>query len=95
MYNEEVNAAIKKPDLQEILDNLRQQIDYVGKYSEQIFVHTNAFKDCRQPLPEDPSIKQKEPQGVIELLHAEIKRLQSHNDILRMSAEGLQSIIGL
>lgn len=94
MYQEQSNAATRRPDLAEILDSLRQQIDYAGKYGEQIFMHTNQFKDCRQPSPEDPSIKSKEPQGVVEMLKAEIERLRNYNNVLRMSAEGLQSIVG-
>lgn len=93
MYSEEKAVSNKRPDFAEVIDALKQENEKLQQNAERAFYFTNQFKDCRQPSPEVEE-KQKEPSGLIEILQYEIRKMRKANDVLRMSNDGLQGIVG-
>lgn len=85
----------KRPDLQEFIDSLRVQNNDFEKNAERLFYFANQFRDVRQPSEVEPlSPKHHEPQGIIDILGLELKRMQLCNTILNQTCEAFQRIIG-
>lgn len=93
--HEKANGLSKPPVLQEVLKKLERQIDLTHEYASRIFAHTNNLRDCRQPKLQETSPEVPiQLEGAIDYFENEIRRLREINDVLRMSAEGLQNLIG-
>lgn len=86
--------AEKRPDFAEVLDALQQENAKLQEATEKAFYFTNQLKDCRQPEPKSESEIQKEPQGVVEFLWLEVRKLKRSNETLQQSNRGLSGIIG-
>jgi hypothetical protein len=83
----------REPDFQRLLTSLRHETLTSLELSDITFLLSNQLKEI-SPTTESPEIVNKEPEGVIEMLWAEVFKVRQTNNRLQRIVDHLQEIIG-
>ena len=94
MQQEKSLSKVRQPDFQNLLENLRSEINQSVELSNRFYYLGNQIKTIDASKEgEDPS-KEKEPVGVLEYLWVEIYKLRKSNKQLFTAVEHLSGMIG-
>jgi len=89
-----MNDCVKesRPEFVELLDALKEQLNYMDENSSIIFEKVNVIKDVREPEKEQP--KEPDSGGLINDLWLCVSRMKKYNDTLNQSKKALVRFIG-
>ena len=88
-----VSVKESRPEFVELLDALKEQLNYIGENSSVIFEKLNIIKDVREP-DEKEEEELKGPGGLINELWECVNKMKKYNKTLIQSKNALVRFIG-